>query len=276
MTGSKTFPMISYARPDLAELEVGFRRLITDFSHADSSAAQIVIMKELTRLRNQAETMATLVSIRHSLDTRDAFYDSENNFMDELMPHYEGLLSEFYHALHASPFQEDLATAFGRHLFDLVEVKLKTFKPIVLEDLQIENKLCSEYVKLLASAKIVFEGEERNLSQMGPFMQSTDRDMRVRSQMAVTGFFAEHECEFDRIYDDLVRIRTLIAKKLGFDNFVELGYARMNRTDYDAVAVKSYRDQVLHSVVPVARKLRERQARRLQLESLKYLSLIHI
>ena len=270
MKEAMTFSEIPYLRPDFVEVEAGFHRLISGFSQADSADAQIAIMKEITLLRNRTETMATLVSIRHSLDTRDAFYDGENNFMDELMPHYEGLMSEFYHALLASPFREDLAAAFGRHLFDLAAVKLKTFKPVVLEDLQTENKLCSEYVKLLASARIVFEGETRNLSQMGPFMQSTDRDMRVRSQMAITGFFEEHEYEFDRIYDDLVRIRTLIAKKLGFGNFVALGYARMNRTDYDAVAVKSYRDQVLRSVVPVARKLRERQARRLQLESLKY------
>jgi M3 family oligoendopeptidase len=210
------------------------------------------------------------VSIRHSLDTRDAFYDGENNFMDEMMPHYEGLLSEFYHALHASSYRIDLSDAFGQHLFDLVDVKMKTFRPEVLEDLQAENKLCSEYVKLLASARIPFEGEDRNLSQMGPFSQSKDRAMRMLAQKAVTGFFAEHEMELDRIYDELVRVRTTIAKKLGFGSFVELGYARMNRTDYDAEKVNCYRDQILDSVVPVTQRLRERQAGRLRLEALKY------
>lgn len=101
-------------------------------------------------------------------------------------------------------------------------------------------------------------------------MQSPDREMRQRAQVAVTTFFEENEEAFDKLYDDLVKVRTKIAKTLGFTNFVELGYARLMRTDYDATMVANYRKQVFEELVPVASALRIRQAKRLGLPTLKY------
>ena len=75
-----------------------------------------------------------------------------------------------------------------------------------------ENKLSTEYNQLIASAKIPFEGEERTLPQLHPFELSTDRSMRERASEARYTFMAEHEAEFDRIYDELVKVRTQIAK----------------------------------------------------------------
>ena len=264
------FSDLAYQRPDLAQLEASFRSLTEAFRQARTADGAIEAMRAVTALRNHTDTMATLVSIRHSLDTRDAFYDTENNFMDEAMPHIEGYLNDFFRALDETPFKEAISGVYGNHLFELIAVKLKTFRPEIVEDLQTENKLGSEYTKLLSGARIPFEGEERNLSQMGPFTQSKDRDMRRRAQKAVTAFFVENESEFDRIYDELVKIRTVIASKLGFATFTPLAYARFNRTDYDETMVSAYRDQVYRSVVPVTQKLRERQARRLGLPALKY------
>ena len=214
MNNMTSFQDIPYKRPELEPLKERFTSLLTQFSAASGADAQIAVLQDIIRLRNELETMATLVSIRHSLDTRDAFYDQENNYMDEMMPHYEGLLNRMYEALDTSPHKEALARVFGQHLFNLIAVKRKTFKPEILEDLQTENRLCSAYTKLLSSAKIPFEGEDRNLSQMSPFTQSKDRDTRVAAQKAVTAFFTDNEAEFDRLYDELVHIRTAIAKKL--------------------------------------------------------------
>jgi M3 family oligoendopeptidase len=149
-------------------------------------------------------------------------------------------------------------------------MSLKTFSPEIIEDLQLENKLVTEYNQLVASAKIPFEGEDRTLAQLTPFELSTDRDMRHKAADARYRFMAENERNFDRIYDELVKVRTKIAKKLGYGNYVELGYARMNRTDYNADMVRNFRDQVWKHMVPVATKLRERQRSRISVDTLRY------
>lgn len=264
------FKDYKYTRPDMEKVEEAFDEALAIFKAASSAEAQIQAIKEINRIRNGFESLVELVQIRHSVDTTDKFYEDENNYMDEVSPHAEALINKYYEALVTSPYKDAIKKEFGEQIFKIADMILKTFKPEIIEDLQLENKLSSQYVKLRASSKIQFEGEERNLSQMEPFMQSPDQEMRKQAQKAVNDFFESNEAEFDRIYDELVQVRTKIAHTLGFKNFVELGYARLMRSDYDAKMVAGYRQQVYESLVPVASKLRERQARRLGLESLKY------
>ncbi|OHD24050.1 MAG: oligoendopeptidase F [Spirochaetes bacterium GWB1_59_5] len=265
-----TFRDFTYVRPDMKELEPRFRELVASFSAAGSVEAQNGFMASINDLRSHIESMQAIVGIRHTIDTEDAFYDQENDYMDEMEPVYEGLKSEYYRALLASPFRAELESRWGSQLFRLADMQMKTFSPEVMEDLQTENRLSSEYVKLKASARIPFEGEERNLAQMTPFTESADRSTRERAHKAMSGFFAANAGEFDRIFDELVHIRDRIAVKLGFPNFVPLAYARLGRSDYDASMVARYRRQVYESIVPLSRKLRKRQAARLGLQALKF------
>lgn len=265
-----SFKDYSYIRPDIEEAKANFSSLLNQFSQANTIDEQSELMHRINTLRNDFETMVSLAHIRHTIDTTDAFYERENDFIDEAMPVYEGMINGYYKALVNTEFRPELEDKWGKQLFHIAELRLKTFSPEIIEDLQRENKLISQYTKLRASAKILFEGEERNLSQMEPFVESKDRAMRKRAQEAFTDFFAEHEEEFDAIYDQLVRVRHDIAKKLGYDNFVQLGYDRLSRSDYNAAMVAGYREQIRKTLVPLATKIRKRQAERLKLDTLKY------
>lgn len=259
-----------YERPDVEAFGNKFKDLLNGFTSAATYEEQDQAMTEINKLRSEFDTLQQIVSIRHSIDTNDEFYKEEQDFFDEKGPIVQEYITEYYRALVSSKFREELENKWGRQLFRLAELSLKTFSPEIIEDLQQENKLTTEYAKLIASAKIPFEGEERTLSQLVPFQQSTDRDMRKRAMEAFSGFMSENEETLDRIYDDLVKIRTNMAKKLGFENFVELGYARMARTDYNADMVAQFRNQVLEYIVPVATKLRERQKNRIGVDELLY------
>lgn len=259
-----------YERPDMKAVQEAFEKQIAAFKAADKAEDQIKIVNEINTLRNTIETAFTLVSIRHSINTEDAFYDAENDFVDENQPLYTELVDKYYRALAASPFEKELRQAFGDHLFNIIDVNLKVFSPEIIEDLKLENSLSSKYTKLRASAKIQFDGKELNLSQMGPYYESKDPEVRRAAQEAVSGFFVEKEADFDQIYHDLVQVRTRIAKKLGYENFIEVGYMRLNRTDYNMHDVASYRKQVLRDIVPLATKLRDRQRERLGLKTLMY------
>jgi M3 family oligoendopeptidase len=214
--------------------------------------------------------MQTICSIRHSIDTEDEFYEKEKNYWDEYSPLYEEINSEFYKSVVESKFKQEIEKDFGQQFVKISQYSLKSFSKEIIKELQEENKLCSEYSKLLASAKINFEGEERNLSGLGKFMQSKDRDMRIKASKAYYNFFEENEEKFDDIFDKLVKLRAEMAKKLNFNNFVELGYIRMMRTDYNAEMVKNFRKQVLKYIVPVASDLYKRQEKRLGIENLTY------
>jgi oligoendopeptidase, M3 family len=264
------FNEYKYEHLDLEKIKKEFSELIESFEKAENVEGQVNAFDEIIKLRNHIETMQTLVSVRHSIDTNDEFYDKENEYMDEISPILFGFTNDFYKALVNSKFKDELIQKYGKFLFDLAENTLKTFSPEIIPDAQEENRLSSKYSKLIASAKIDFDGKELNLSQMVPYTQSKDRNVRIEAAKKVAQFFSENQDEFDNIYDSLVKVRTRMAQKMGYKNFVEFGYKQLSRLEYDAKMVEGYRKQVLENIVPLHTELRERQGKRLGVDKLKF------
>ena len=259
-----------YEHLDLEKIKGQFSELIDSFERAENVEGQIEAFDKIIKLRNHIETIQTLVSIRHSIDTNDEFYDKENEYMDEISPILFGFTNDFYKALVNSKFKDELIKKYGKLLFDLAENTLKVFSNEIIPDAQEENRLSSKYSKLIASAKIDFDGKELNLSQMVPYTQSKDRNVRIEAAKKVAQFFAENQEEFDNIYDSLVKVRTKMAQKMGYKNYVEFGYKQLSRLEYDAKMVESYRKQVLENIVPLHTELRKRQEKRLGVEKLRF------
>ena len=259
-----------YEHLDLEKIKGQFSELIDSFEKSENVEGQIEAFDKIIKLRNHIETMQTLVSIRHSIDTNDEFYDKENEYMDEISPILFGFTNDFYKALVNSKFKAELIKKYGKLLFDLAENTLKVFSNEIIPDAQEENRLSSKYSKLIASAKIDFDGKELNLSQMVPYTQSKDRNVRIEAAKKVAQFFAENQEEFDNIYDSLVKVRTKMAQKMGYKNYVEFGYKQLSRLEYDAKMVEGYRKQVLENIVPLHTELRKRQEKRLGVEKLRF------
>ncbi len=264
------FSEYPYVRPDMDELEQRFRAALEQFSAAATADEQDQLMADINRQRMEFNSMQSIASIRHTVDTRDEFYATEQDFFDENSPRMQGLTTEFYRVLVESPFRKTLEAKWGRQLFRLAETTLKTFDPSVLPLLQKENALVSAYQKLMASAEIDWQGDKLNLSQMGPYLQSVTREVRKEAQQKLWAYFQQNAEEYDRLYDELVHLRAQIARELGFSNFTELAYARLNRTDYDASMVANFRRQVAQHLVLLSVRLKERQRERLHLDTLLY------
>ncbi|CEM61934.1 M3 family oligoendopeptidase [Treponema phagedenis] len=266
----KKFGDMPYTRPDMKKLAQDFAEAGKAFESAGSAEKQIEIIDRVQQLSAHYMTMQTLAEVRHTINTEDSFYDAENDFFDECSPEFSRIENEFQKKFIASQFRTELEKEFGAHIFNLIEVQLKVFSPAIMDDLAAENKLTSKYAKLLASAQIEFMGKKRTLSQLGPFMQDKDRAVRKSASEAYYGFFAKNEAELDSIYDELVKVRTRIARTLGYKNYVQLGYDRLNRTDYTADMVAKYRKQIYDEIVPISTELLKRQKQRLGLDTLFY------
>lgn len=265
-----TFENFAYQRPDIQAIEKAFDQLLNTFERAPDAEAQLEAFRHIQALRKHFSSMYNLCYVRHTADTRDPFYEAENTYFDETLPAVEALNDRLYRALLASPFRSALEAHFGTHLFTLAELALRTFTPEILDNLQEENALSSEYTRLKAKAIIEFDGQSYNLSSLTPLEQSSDRDTRRRATAARWAFFSQNGERFDTLFDRLVHTRHTIAQKLGAPNFVSVGYARMRRSDYTPKMVAAFRRQIREHIVPIASELYERQRRRLGLETLYY------
>ena len=259
-----------YIRPDIEIIKKSTELLLNDFNNAENGEIQFEILKKINDLRSDFDTMSRIASIRYTINTHDEFYSSEHDYFDDIGPVYSGLINKIYRSLTKSPYRETLEKKCGKQLFDVAEIVLKTFSDEVIDDLKKENQLTTKYVRLVASAKINFEGEERNLAGLSLYMESENRDVRKSAYDAKWSFFEKHENEIDTIYDELVKVRTLIAKKLGYENFVSLGYDRLRRTGYTQKEVAGFRDEVKEFIVPMTHTLKEIQKQRTGLDHLYY------
>lgn len=263
------FKDYEYIRPNVEEIKNQVLKLTDDINNASSFEDVDKAIKEYVLIDNEFGSMATLASIRNTINTQDEFYEQEQEFFDTVGPELAEYFQNLNLAIYNSKFRNELVEKYGSKIFREIEIDLKTFKPEIIEDLQIENKLTTKYDKLKASAQIEFDGKVLPLPGLSIYLQDKDRNIRKSAEEAVSNFFKEHEDEFDDIYDQLVQVRTRIAKKLGYENFVELGYYRMGRTDYDSKMVANYREQILKHVVPLAIKIYELQAERCGIKDLK-------
>jgi len=264
------FPDFVYERPDLEKSEAAFRAVLSELEEAETINDAIAAVEQIDSIRAAVATAYNICYVRYSIDTRDAFYKEEKAWFDENMPATEAWRMDYYRALIAGPHREALEAKFGPQLFHTAELSIKTFRPELIEDLQAENKGFSEYTEAKGGAVIDLDGETYNLSSIIPLEQVADRAARKRAGTAKWDWMAEHQEQFEGIYDKLVKLRHDMAIKLGYDNFVQLGYARMNRTDYGPEQVANFRRQVKEFIVPIARELSAEQAKRIGVDRLRF------
>ncbi len=204
--------------------------------------------------RRGLEDWSALTHLRFEQDTQDETRKAALDYRDELSPTITNFETAFKTRLLAHPDRAAVEAAAGAHARALWETDITTFSPEIESDLQEESKLQSRYVALLASAKIEIGGKIVNLSGLAPYQQSPDREIRHQAEQARWNFFSTNAEAFDEIYDSLVKLRTGMARKLGFESFTGLGYRRMRRVDYSAADVAAYREQVRMHVTPLVQR----------------------
>ena len=257
------FSEMPYARPDLNELKQQLQSLTDQLKAAPDYAAAREAFLAQQKLSMHIDTLATLSSVRNSIDTRDKFYDAEEEFWNEAGPELRAYDDAWTAAMLESPFRKEFAAEYGDLMFLNAEIARKAFSPAIVEELKQENQLVQDYQKLIASAQIEFEGNTYTISQLSPFKNDPDDARRLAAWQAEGGWYKAHQPELDEIYDKLVKLRDAMGRKLGYDGYTQMGYYRMGRNCYTKEDVETFRAAVVKYLVPVADKVYREQAKRL-------------
>ena len=257
------FSEMTYTRPDPAASKQRLSALTAELKAAKSYEKARKVFLSQQELMSHISTAATLASIRHSIDTRDEFYDGEEKFWNNFNPELEEYNQAWTAAMLESPFRADFEKEYGDLMFVNAEIARKTFSPAIIPELQQENDLTQEYEKLLASAQIPFEGKVYTLSQLSPFKTCADDEKRLAAWKAEGQWYKDNQAKFDELYDKLVKLRDAMGKKLGYEGYTTLGYYRMGRNCYTKADVEKFRAAVVKYIVPLADSIYREQAGRL-------------
>ena len=261
---------LQYERIDVEKRRNLMKDYLDKFSNALSVDDQINVILDVNEQNKEYHSYAAMASLNFSRNVNDEAAKEEKDYYDSIGPDMIEIGDSFEKAVNQSKYKNELSKKWGEKFLTDIETSLKTFDPKIKEMLKEETDLRNEYTKLTAGAKITYDGKEYNLAGLGPFHSNEDRNVRKASFDARFNWFSENSKALDGIYDKLVRLRHKIATTLGYNNFVELGYLRMGRSDYGPNEVANFRKQIVDHVVPVVKKLFEKKKNILGLDHLYF------
>ena len=256
-----------YEHLTIEEIREELQAVLAEIQNAKCHNCVLRARERMLKLLLRYSSNASLCYIRYSCNTADEYYVKEHEYFDEIGPEVSALLTEISNALLASPYRAELEKVLGPVYFRYREVESKAMSPEIVEDMIEENKLCSEYSKLMAGLEFQFRGETYSRAALAGFFKDDDRETRKEAYEVFGKKMLEVAPQLDDIYDRMVKVRDRMAKKLGYKNFIELGYHRMNRVSYGQKEVETFRKNVLEAWAPANARLRLENAKDLGLDS---------
>lgn len=257
---------LPYKRYDIKVAEEIIKKNTEAVKNAKSADQVIKAHKDTLKVMSDFQTMMTLANNRFSLDSFDEFYDKEREYYDSVWPVFLELYNDFGKSMLASPFVAELKKTISPLVFEKYRILAAASDPRIIEDKQKEAEITAQYSKLMAEMEFEFDGKQMTLAQVKGYMSESDRELRKRACEAIGKGLGKHAAELDDIFDRLVHVRDGMAKKLGYKNYVELGYLNMERMDYNREMVEKFRNSVLKDLVPVVTDIKKQLAKKLGIE----------
>lgn len=260
---------MKYERVDKDSVINQIKDIISRTENVSDSVTLLSLRDEYNDLSSRVGTMARLASTRLNLNSRDEFYTAEMDYYNNALPEIQMYDLKFTKAFLESPYLEEAKKSLNPLVIATMELSLKCADERVLEEMQEENKLTTEYSKFVSELTYDFRGEKLTLGALRKYMQDNDRDTRREAYNALGKSLGANSEYLDGIYDKMVKVRDKMAKKLGYENYVGLGYNLMGRTAYNKDDVKVFRENVLNDLVPAISELKSKIAKKLGIDELK-------
>jgi oligoendopeptidase F len=139
----------------------------------------------------------------------------------------------------------------ARELFRAENVPLKA---------QLEE-LNSQYQKVTGAMTVEWEGEEKTIPQLSPYLLDQDRAVRERAFRKSKAPYIAARDELAALFSQQFALRERVARNADFANFRDYAHRQKNRFDYTPADCECFHAAVEETVVPaVARRLARRQA----------------
>jgi len=168
--------------------------------------------------------------------------------------------SNFFGALPAERFAH-----LGRLLRNDIEIYRKENIPLFVK----ENELVNRYGEMYSKLTVIFEGQEKTLSEMGLVQKDPERDRREAAWRLVSAKMLEVKDDFEKLFDELKALRIEIAKNAGFENYRDYMHKALGRFDYTPEDLFEFHQAIERVVIPVIKKIDEERREKLGVDSLR-------
>ena len=256
------FSEMTYTRPDIEALLAQCREFAARAAAAPDSQSLTALYFEQSRAFADYTTASQLVNIHYTCDTRDAYWKAEQDFFDDNGPAVSNAQVEIFRSFLANPHVDALAETIGSTCVAGMKNAVLGMDDRTVELQKEFNGLVSQYQQIYGGAMVELDGKQLTIPQLGPYKESLDPKVRRAAFEAEAGYFDAHRDQLDQLYGKIVKNLNQQAKVLGYKDYSELSYVRMNRIGYGAEDIRSFRDQVATDVVPLLQQVMKMRSAR--------------
>jgi M3 family oligoendopeptidase len=228
----------------------------------------VEVFRDWESLRRSVAAWKARANLEMRQDAFDERAAANGRAVAEALPLYEAHDAEIKTYLLAPERRLSIESVVGAATLARWDADVTAFTPAIADDLTLEARLTNEYFALIGTTKASLRGQEFSLAGLASFAE--DEDGSLRREACSAGWNALNGCSatLDTLFEELVRCRTSMARKLGFESYVPLAYKRLGRADYGPSQIARFRDEIVESIVPLAQTFARDQADALSVDAL--------
>ena len=131
------------------------------------------------------------------------------------------------------------------------------------------SRLITEWSKLIGAMTVEWDGTEKTPSQLLPFLEANDRNVRERAFKLRAKPYIEKRDVIASIFDRMYDLRQQTAKNAGFDNYRDYAHQEKNRFAYTPDDCARFHEAVEEAILPAVQRINDRRRQQMKLDRLR-------
>lgn len=229
-------------------------------------ASVTVFLADWTRLSERLDEIYQRFFIATTLNTADHEAEQQfNTFLDEVYPAMQEAEQQLKEKLLAS----GLEPAGFELPLRRMRAEAALFRPENLPLFTEEQKLATQYDKIIGAQTVEWAGEELTLPQLQPLYQNPERSVRERAwRLAAQRWLADRPA-INELWQKFLKLRQQMAVNAGLSDFRAFRWHKLHRFDYTPADCFQFHQAIEAEVVPIASRIYQKRRRRLGVEALR-------
>jgi oligoendopeptidase F len=221
---------------------------------------------EWSRLEEIIEEAGTLAMIAYTCDTSDPAKEAANlRWSSEIFPKAVEMQVRLARRLveigYREPALETVLRGFRTDIEIFREENVALFSELEM--------LVAGYQKITGGLTVDWNGEQKTVPQLQPFLKDRDRGTREQAFRLGAKAYLEKRDEMSALFDQMFKKRQQVARNAGFDDFQAYAFRAKHRFDYSPADCASFHRAVESTVAPAVERLMEHRRKRLGLDAVR-------
>ncbi len=188
-------------------------------------------------------------------ERKQAYLDFVENIEPKCKPKWHALHCKYVKSPRRKELPEQRFQVFDRAAANAVELYRDENVALQVD----EAKLEQEYQEIMAAMTVTYDGEERTLQQLSPYLERTDRSTRQDVWELMSQRRLRDADALDTLFGKLFTLRHRMAVNAGLSDYRAYAFKAKERFDYTPEDCIAFHEAIEKTCVPL---LRERQASR--------------